>query len=101
MPWLAWFSMAIMGFAAAAAGQAMGPPSRGAPAQAGESLPATTLPLELVGVMTDSADPARSACLVRCTFPVPRRSASNLRTGETACDLAEIKEIRQDTIVIR
>jgi type II secretory pathway component PulC len=55
----------------------------------------------LVGVMVDSIEPSRSACLIRCTQPIERRSASMLQAGETACDLAEVSEIRQDMVVIR
>jgi len=55
----------------------------------------------LVGVMVDSADPVRSACLVRCMSPDERRSASYLDVGTTACELAEVKEIRTDAVIIR
>jgi type II secretory pathway component PulC len=57
--------------------------------------------MALVGVMVDSAEPSRSACLVRCTEPPERKYASMLRVGETACDLAEVKEIRKDAIILR
>jgi len=67
----------------------------------GQPLPRSALPLELVGVMTDSSDPARSACLIRCTYPAPRRSASMLVVGATACDVAEISEIRPDAVIVR
>ena len=61
----------------------------------------TSLPMVLTGIMADSADPARSACLIRCTEPSSRRSASMLQAGDTACNLAEIREIRPDAVVIR
>jgi hypothetical protein len=90
-----------LGFSIGAAGQAPGQQGSGAGTQAVERPPQSALPLELVGVMVDSAAPARSACLIRCTFPVPRRSASMLEVGASACDIAEVTEIRQDAVVIR
>ena len=87
-----WPARAAVMLAAAAlggAGQAPAQPQR------------TSLPMVLTGIMADSADPARSACLIRCTEPSSRRSASMLRAGEIACDLAEIRQIRPDAVVIR
>jgi len=55
----------------------------------------------LVGVMVDSAVPSRSACLVRCIQSPERKYASTRQVGETACDLAEIKEIRKDAVILR
>ena len=69
--------------------------------QTGGSLPRTSLPMVLVGIMVDSAEPSRSACLIRCTYQKERRSASTLETGEIACDLAEVKEIRPDAVVVK
>ena len=63
--------------------------------------PPASLPLVLTGIMSDSADPARSACLIRCTEPPARTSASLFQAGDTACNLAEIREIRPDAVVIR
>jgi len=57
--------------------------------------------MALVGVMVDSRDPSNSACLVRCAPPSERRGASFLEVGATACDLAEIREIRTDAVTIR
>lgn len=70
-------------------------------AQAPGALPRTDLPLLLTGVMVDSAKPSRAACLIRCLPPSTRKSASMLQAGDTACDLAEVKEIRPDAVVIR
>jgi type II secretory pathway component PulC len=69
--------------------------------QAAESLVRTALPMALVGVMVDSAEPSRSACLIRCTYPKARAGASTLEAGEIACDLAEVREIRLDAVVVR
>lgn len=69
--------------------------------QVSDPPPRSSLPIVLVGLMTDAADPSRSACLIRCTQPIDRKSASMLRTGETACDLAEITDIRADAVVLR
>ena len=55
----------------------------------------------LTGIMADSSDAARSACLIRCLKPVERKSASLLHAGERACDLAEVAEIRPDRVLIR
>jgi type II secretory pathway component PulC len=71
------------------AGQAPAPPPR------------TSLPMVLTGLMTDSADPARSACLIRCTDPPARKSASLLQAGDTACGLAEVRLIGPAMVVIR
>ena len=70
-------------------------------AQAPGLPPRTNLPMVLTGIMADSADPTRSACLIRCLPPVERKSASMLVVGERACDLAEVRQIRPDVVVIR
>ena len=69
--------------------------------QAGTVPSRTALPMALVGVMVDSTEPSRSACLVRCIQSPERKYASTLQVGETACDLAEVKEIRKDAIILR
>jgi len=79
-------------------------PHPGAPTgqeRAEQTLQRTSLPMALVGVMVDSRDPSNSACLVRCAPPSERRGASFLEVGATACDLAEIREIRTDAVTIR
>jgi type II secretory pathway component PulC len=70
-------------------------------AQAPGLPPRTSLPMVLTGIMADSADPTRSACLIRCLQPVERKSASLLAVGERACDFAEVMQIRPDVVVIR
>jgi type II secretory pathway component PulC len=77
------------------------PQAAAARAQPGASLPASALPMALVGVMADSSVPSRSACLIRCAYPGERRSVSNLEVGGVACNLAEIKEIRPREVVVR
>lgn len=62
-------------------------------------LPASSLPLQLTGVMADDATPARSLCFVRCLASDERHGA--LGIGDVACGQAEIKEIRPDVVVIR
>jgi type II secretory pathway component PulC len=79
-------------------------PPPGAPAwqaRGEQALQRTSLPMVLVGVMVDSRDPSRSACLVRCAYPIERRGASFLEVGATACDRAEIREIREDGVIVR
>ena len=63
------------------------------------SLPLSTLPLTLVGVMVDAAEPSHSACLIRCAYPVQR--ARTFGPGENACDVAEVTEVRENAVVIR
>jgi type II secretory pathway component PulC len=62
-------------------------------------LPSSSLPLRLTGVMVDDKAAANSSCLVRCTRSEERHGA--LRVGDVACEVAEIKEIREDGLVIR
>jgi len=69
------------------------------PARAQHSLPVSTLPLDLVGVIVNAAAPARSVCLVRRTYPAPR--VDLFSTGESLYDYAEIREIRGDGVVLR
>ena len=69
--------------------------------QAPGTLPRTDLPLLLTGVMVESSEPARSACLIRCLPPSTRKSASMLQAGDTACDLAEVTQIGPDAVVLR
>ena len=59
----------------------------------------SALPLQLVGVMADQGSPAGSACLIRCT--ALKESWRTARVGESACDVAEIREIRRDSVTIR
>jgi type II secretory pathway component PulC len=92
---------ASLGAGFTAAGPIPQPQAAAARAQPGESLPASALPMALVGVMADSSAPSRSACLIRCAYPGERRSASNLEVGAVACNLAEIKEIRPREVVVR
>jgi type II secretory pathway component PulC len=85
----------------AAAAQVPGPDTGGGQGQPPAPLPNSVLPITLLGVMADSADPSRSACLVRCTYPKELRFASTLQVGANACDIAEIVEIRPDAIVVK
>lgn len=67
-------------------------------AQEPNSLPVSRLPLELTGLMTGVLPPARPACLVRCDGPQQRNRL--LFVGDRACDLAEVREIRTNSVVI-
>ncbi|MCK7510121.1 MAG: hypothetical protein MZV70_42860 [Desulfobacterales bacterium] len=60
--------------------------------------PPSALPLRLTGILFDQAQPERSACLIRCVAQ-PGRQGIYL-VGERACDLAEVREILKDAIVI-
>jgi type II secretory pathway component PulC len=88
----------IVGVAAMLAVWALGVLGAG-PQQPSQSVPpASTLPIQLVAVMLDRASPAKSSCLLRCTYPAERQG--RFVAGQTACDMAEVTEIRQDEIVI-
>ena len=69
--------------------------------QPSEPLPASTLPLRLVGVARDSATPARSAGLIQCGHPEEKRAARLVAVGDQACDVAEVTEVREKAVVIR
>jgi len=71
----------------------------GAPGQSPQPLPPSNLPLALVGAIVDAAVPLNSVCLIRCTYPANR--VRTVGPGQSVCDVAEIKEVRQDAVVIR
>ena len=60
--------------------------------------PPSALPLRLTGILFDQDQPARSACLIRCAATPGRQGIFTL--GERACDVAEVREVRQDAVVI-
>jgi type II secretory pathway component PulC len=64
-----------------------------------QPVPDSALPLRLLGIMADAAVPSRSACLIRCSYPI--ETSGIVATGQVACDIAEIVEVRQDEVVIR
>lgn len=64
--------------------------------------PDSALPITLVGVAVDSERPGNSLSFIRCSSgPAEQAAAAAFKTGETACDVAEITEIREHTVVIR
>ena len=65
------------------------------------ALPSSQLPLALVGVAVNGAIPAQSVSMIRCTYPATDAAALMYRIGQRACDVAEVKDIRQDGVVIR
>jgi type II secretory pathway component PulC len=71
----------------------------GAPRQSPQPLPRTSLPLTLVGVIVDAAEPSSSLCLIRCAYPSQR--VRTFGPGENACDVAEVEEVRADAVVVR
>jgi type II secretory pathway component PulC len=87
------------GFGRGLAAWACGLLTLGAPQRPPEPLPRTALPLALVGVIVDANAPANSLCLIRCAYPVQR--VRTLGPGQDACDIAEVQEVRADTVVIR
>jgi len=67
-----------------------------------QPLPSSELPVDLLGIAIDSTMPAKSASLVRCRYPGEQSTITILiATGQRACDLAEIAEIRPHSVVIR
>jgi membrane-associated protease RseP (regulator of RpoE activity) len=76
------------------------PPSALPPsAQPPPALPPSLLPLRLTGVMVDDKPASNSSCFVRCLRGDERHGA--LRVGDVACEVAEIKGIREDGIILR
>lgn len=93
---------AATGFSGVVLVSAVGLCTLGASQQSASPVPTSALPLTLLGVAMDRAAPARSACLVRCAYRGDEQTVSVLlATGQRACDVAEISEIRQDTVVIK
>lgn len=66
-----------------------------------EPLPSSTLPLRLLGVVRDLSTPAQSAGLIQCGSPEEQRPAWLVAVGERACDVAEVREVREEAVVIR
>jgi type II secretory pathway component PulC len=52
----------------------------------------------LTGILFDQAQPARSACLIRCVAQPGRHGI--FLAGERACDVAEVREILKDAVVV-
>ncbi len=67
--------------------------------QPGATLPNSTLPLQLTGLMVDTDTPTRSACLIRCTRP-PERHVMVV-AGDRACDVAELLEVREAGVLLK
>jgi general secretion pathway protein C len=61
--------------------------------------PPSTLPLRLTGIAFDQDRPQRSACLIECLAAGERKGL--FVVGDLPCDIAEIKEVRQGSVVIR
>ena len=92
---IAFMSGLVMALAASAVIQA----AAGAPShQPQAALPPTALPLQLTGVLFDQAQPGRSACLIRCVAQPGRQGI--FLVGERACDVAEVREILKDAVVV-
>jgi type II secretory pathway component PulC len=80
---------------------ALGLFSLGASQPSAPPLPDSALPVTLLGVAMNATAPAKSACLVHCTYLDQTQTTSLLATGERACDVAEIAEIFQRSVVIK
>jgi type II secretion system protein C len=89
----------MSGLATALAASAVALIAAGSPAPPSQApLPPTALPLRLTGILFDQDQPARSACLIRCVTQPGRQGIFSM--GERACDVAKIREVRQDAVVI-
>jgi type II secretion system protein C len=89
----------MSGFATALASSAVALIAAGATAPPSQApLPASALPLRLTGILFDQGQPARSSCLIRCVAQPGRQGIFSI--GDRACDLAEVREVRQDAVVI-
>jgi hypothetical protein len=73
----------------------------GSAQQPSEPLPASTLPLRLAGVLRDSTTPARSAALIQCGDAQEQRAARLFAVGDRACDVAEVRDVLAEGVVIR
>jgi len=69
-----------------------------APPQSPPSLTPSALPLDLVGVLVDTAVPSRSVCLIRRTYP--QKKTGVFRPGQKTFDYAEVREIRREGVVL-
>lgn len=72
----------------------------GAGHDAADVPPLSTLPLRVVGVAIDASAPSRSAALIQCGGTREARAASLHTIGEVACDLAEVRAVHPDGIVV-
>ena len=89
----------MSGLATALAASAVALIAAGATASPSQApLPPSALALRLTGILFDRDQPARSACLIRCVAQPGRQGIFSI--GDRACDLAEIREVRQDAVVI-
>jgi general secretion pathway protein C len=61
--------------------------------------PQSALPLRLTGIVFDQDRPQRSVCLIQCLAPGERKGV--FAVGDLPCDIAEVKEVRQGSVVIR
>jgi len=81
--------VAVSAASVAAAGQSAAP------------LPDSTLPIRLVGVALDRTRPGNSLSFIHCRSNGAEEGAAEaFRTGEIACNVAEIREIRERAAVI-
>jgi len=73
----------------------------GAGQQAPGPLPSSTLPLRLVGVARYTSTPARSGGFIQCGPPEEQRAAWFVAVGDRACNVAEVRDVGEDGIIIR
>jgi type II secretion system protein C len=89
----------MSGLATALAASAVALAAAGIPAWPSQApLPPSALALRLTGILFDRERPAQSACLIRCDTQPGRQSIFSM--GERACGVAEIREVRQDAVVV-
>lgn len=80
----------LLAWAVGALAPGVPPPFQPAP-------PPSPLPLRLTGVIVDGVTPSRSACLIHC---LDRPERGLFVAGDRVCDVASVRAIRSDGVVI-
>jgi membrane-associated protease RseP (regulator of RpoE activity) len=71
------------------------------PQRTDDPLPLSTPPLRLLGALANAVEPAKSTCLVQCSYSGQQATTTLLEPGQQACNVAEIAEVREESVVIR
>ena len=61
-------------------------------------LPASTLPVSLVGVSINAANPAQSIAMIRCPGAA---GTAMTRPGQAACNLVDVVAVRERAVLVR
>jgi general secretion pathway protein C len=74
--------------------------SAAAVAQVSPEVPQAPLRIQVTGVMVDAERPAKSGCIVRCNEGPRAGRGGVVMVGESACDAAVVREVRENGIVV-